>query len=345
MVGTQRTRMATFSGQEVCYADPSATKVLDVDLFIALRRMPRYACARRWSVLQHLGLCVLLARQAGLPPESVQAIAMHDAAEAYLLDIPKGLKELLGEVYSDLEWRWSAHVHDELGVPRPALQPSYVLEDVHRIDKRALVAEVAHLVHPLSDFIGQRDGAATAEELLLAARVSQMLDRDLWVLVREAMGGRPPQHLEARFASDVDPQPTLSDLRPSAPFLDLLDQQRFELLRAGVTPTGVMFGPEAANGLRRELYESNFYQPGLDLVPRRTTVDGGVEVTTILGLEILEAPVWLGGIRVVPDVMRWRGFPVYAEHVVRRRLVDLGCDSEDAERYARSFLGWLLGAY
>ncbi len=89
--------MQTFTGKQFFPANPQPDKVDILDIAAPLSKMCRYGghCLRFYSVAEH---CVLAARHA---PDHLKLTAlMHDASEAYLVDIPKPLKGLIGNYYS-----------------------------------------------------------------------------------------------------------------------------------------------------------------------------------------------------------------------------------------------------
>jgi hypothetical protein len=121
----------TYSGRAFWPLDPRAEDVHLVDIAAALSKMCRYAghCLRFYSVAEH---CVLLATKA--PDEHKLAALMHDASEAYLLDVPTPIKASIGN-YCELE------------------------ERVQRV-----IAERFRLAHPAPDIIGVLDAGIRRDE-------------------------------------------------------------------------------------------------------------------------------------------------------------------------------------
>lgn len=91
----------TASGRPFFPADPRPDEVHIEDIAHALARLCRYGghCLRFYSVAEH---CVLLSRVAE-GPFKLWAL-LHDASEAYLLDVPTPLKPMLGG-YKEAEAR------------------------------------------------------------------------------------------------------------------------------------------------------------------------------------------------------------------------------------------------
>ena len=133
----------TYSGVSIYYGEPTRTRILEADLIHHLQDR-RYNGAIDVSILQHLALCVRLARSRGYGEVQTACCAVHDIHEAYLRDIPAGLKQLLPD-YRRLEEIWEAHIWNVAGL---SMTPDNV-EAVKRIDQLALVIEMEYHSHPL----------------------------------------------------------------------------------------------------------------------------------------------------------------------------------------------------
>jgi hypothetical protein len=81
--------MQTYTGRVFWPLDPDAMEVHLEDIAQALGKQCRYAghCLRFYSVAEH---CVLLSRAVSAPA-AIHAL-LHDAAEAYLVDLPRPVK-------------------------------------------------------------------------------------------------------------------------------------------------------------------------------------------------------------------------------------------------------------
>lgn len=92
--------MQTFTGKQFWPADPRADEIDIRDIAHALSMQCRYAghCLRFYSVAEH---CVLLAK--AIPEQKLWAL-LHDASEAYLVDVPRPVKPSLAG-YKTLEQR------------------------------------------------------------------------------------------------------------------------------------------------------------------------------------------------------------------------------------------------
>ena len=143
----QKTAMRTYSGQPIDYRNPQQTEVLWDDLEVGMRKL-RYAGHLNFPISRHLLLCVYLAKiyrdhgGAPLTHRERALIGAHDLHESYVMDIPKGLKECLGEAYAVIEAAWEEHVHRELGL-WPITQAERDL--AKHYDTRALALEMHFL--------------------------------------------------------------------------------------------------------------------------------------------------------------------------------------------------------
>ena len=126
-----RTYFQTRSGLYIDFDDPDPDTILLEDIAHALSLMNRYAghTPFPYSVAQH---CVLASRMA--PPGLELEALMHDAQEAYVVDLPSPLKRLLPG-YREVEQRIEAVIRKKFGLP-VAFDPR-----VKEIDTRMLVTE------------------------------------------------------------------------------------------------------------------------------------------------------------------------------------------------------------
>lgn len=91
----------TFSGKAFFPLDPQLKDIEIVDIAHSLSNMCRYAghCKKFYSVAEH---CVLLARFFSSDPKLALWALLHDASEAYLVDIPRPIKPYLTN-YKEIE--------------------------------------------------------------------------------------------------------------------------------------------------------------------------------------------------------------------------------------------------
>lgn len=120
----------TVSGKQFHILCPQTADVDIEDIAHALSHLCRFTghCKVFYSVAQH---CVLASRYC--PEEPLWAL-LHDAAEAYLGDVSRPLKQALPE-YSELEQKVQRVIFDRFGLYWP--MPSWIKE----VDNRMLATE------------------------------------------------------------------------------------------------------------------------------------------------------------------------------------------------------------
>lgn len=123
-----------FSGQYVNLLNPDPDTLLIEDIAHALANMPRFGGHTRcfYSVAQHSVLTSYLSND----PFSA---LMHDCSEAYLMDIPKPLKDLLPE-YKIIESRFMEILSKKFGFIYP------LTENVKNADQDMLLMEWDHIM-------------------------------------------------------------------------------------------------------------------------------------------------------------------------------------------------------
>ncbi len=128
--------MQTFTGRRFWPLDPRADEIHVEDIAHALSMQCRYAghCLRFYSVAEH---SVLLARAMDLYGDARWAL-LHDASEAYLVDVPRPVKPYL-DGYKLAESTVMAAVCQRFGLP-PAMPAK-----VHEADNRIIADERANL--------------------------------------------------------------------------------------------------------------------------------------------------------------------------------------------------------
>jgi len=123
--------------------DPDPATFALPDIFTALSRVVRFGGHGRfpYTVGQHVLTCLRIAALWGEPFNVLRAVLMHDAAEAYLGDVPTPIKAILPD-YRALEARMEAAIFDRFDVGLPLYAAR-----VKRVDLAALSVEKAAL-HP-----------------------------------------------------------------------------------------------------------------------------------------------------------------------------------------------------
>lgn len=131
--------MQTATGRKFWPLDPRADEVFIEDIAHSLSLQCRYAghCLRFYSVAEH---CVLMARKLRWEGVDVALYALlHDAAEAYTVDVPRPLKRFLVG-YKEAEAKVMSAIAERFGLAdeMPAV--------VHDADNRIIGDELANLV-------------------------------------------------------------------------------------------------------------------------------------------------------------------------------------------------------
>jgi hypothetical protein len=128
----------TFSGRAFWPIDPRADEVDIHDIAHALAHQCRFGghCSRFYSVAEHSVLVSEI-----VPPEMALSALLHDATEAYCVDVPRPLKPYLAG-YKEIEQRiWQA-IAERFGLPcdMPA--------EIKDADNAVLLAEKIELMKP-----------------------------------------------------------------------------------------------------------------------------------------------------------------------------------------------------
>jgi len=130
----------TFSGLYFDYLNPQVNSIRIEDIAHGLSNICRFAghCHQYYSVAQH---SLLVSQQ--VPSEYALAALLHDASEAYMLDIPRPLKHLpFFQPYRDLEARVMDIIAQKYGFVLPA---NPCIKDA---DERMLCTEKRDLMGP-----------------------------------------------------------------------------------------------------------------------------------------------------------------------------------------------------
>jgi len=139
------TWITTASGARVVLLDPHPSTLLIEDIAHALSNICRYTghTGQFYSVAEHSVLASLHISDA----KFALAALMHDASEAYLGDVSRPLKQLIGKKYSDLEKRFEARLAQKFRYEYP------YPDEVKWVDLDLLETEYCQLMgmeeHPL----------------------------------------------------------------------------------------------------------------------------------------------------------------------------------------------------
>jgi hypothetical protein len=138
--------MHTYSGKRLhpLGASPEEICIEDIAQGMALTCRFGGQCAKFYSVAQH---CYHLSF--AVPPEYALDALMHDAAEAYLTDVPSPAKDGLAE-YQAVEDRLYAVIAQKFGLSFP------VPEVVHIADKKIVVNEAEVVFNTIPDWVKGR---------------------------------------------------------------------------------------------------------------------------------------------------------------------------------------------
>jgi hypothetical protein len=119
--------MQTATGKQFWPLDPRAEEIDIEDIAHALGNLCRYGGHSRtfYSVAEH---CVLMSR--AVAPENAAWALLHDASEAYLVDVPRPIKPALAG-YREAEERLMRAVCSRFGLP-PAVPDEVKVAD-HQI--------------------------------------------------------------------------------------------------------------------------------------------------------------------------------------------------------------------
>lgn len=135
-----RPEVLTFNQECLDLASPGAPYLRFnlADIALGLSRMPRFAghTTEPYSVAQH---CLMVASL--VPPECRLQALLHDASEAYLMDMPSPIKSAFPE-YQALEASVEGEIYARFGVT----SPEYNKAVIKKADVRALTVECRDLM-------------------------------------------------------------------------------------------------------------------------------------------------------------------------------------------------------
>ncbi len=149
MSGRSDSAIQTAGGRRFSPLDPDPEQIEIEDVAHALSQLCRFGghCRVFYSVAQHCCLVADAVEATGAPPEVVLWALLHDAAEAYLGDLPHPLKHRspLGDLYRAVEEPLQAAIVARFGLP--AEPPP----EVKPLDRAALALERSLRMRPAGD--------------------------------------------------------------------------------------------------------------------------------------------------------------------------------------------------
>lgn len=138
--------LETASGRVVDLLMPNPDQIDITDIAWALSRTARFAGNTNgfypYSVASHSVWVANYLLDATADPRTALYGLLHDAAEAYLGDIPSPVKQIVPEIY-ELEARLMEAIYCALDLPQPG---RLIRAAVKRADRQALAKEVQSLV-------------------------------------------------------------------------------------------------------------------------------------------------------------------------------------------------------
>jgi hypothetical protein len=134
--------MQTFSGRSYWPLDPRPDEVFIVDIAHALSQMCRYNghCQRFYSVAEHSIHVSFM-----VPVEHALAALLHDASEAYCVDVPRPLKPFL-TTYKDIELKNWLAIAQRFGLAPELPESVHVADnDILSTEHDTLMPSTPHL--------------------------------------------------------------------------------------------------------------------------------------------------------------------------------------------------------
>lgn len=135
--------ITTYTGKKFDYINITDNEIDIIDIAMALSKLCRFGghIQKFYSVGEHSIHCAHLAKRLGLSKRIQLLSLIHDFSEAYCIDIPSPLKDLLDD-YKDIEHNVFEHILNKFGIKLPT-QEEY--DTVKVIDNALLMNEMYHL--------------------------------------------------------------------------------------------------------------------------------------------------------------------------------------------------------
>lgn len=128
--------LRTYTGKKVDVFDPDPESICIEDIAHALSNLCRFAGHVKYfySVAEHSLITAMLA-----PPELRKQALLHDATEAYMIDLPRPIKREIKQ-YCDIEDNLAAVIAKKFGIEYP------LHKQIDKIDKAVCQSEFRHLL-------------------------------------------------------------------------------------------------------------------------------------------------------------------------------------------------------
>jgi uncharacterized protein len=140
--------LQTVSGRWVNPFEPDPSQLDPGDIARSLANQCRFGghCHTFYSVAQHSVIVSQLVEERGGEPDDAFAALMHDAAEAYLGDMPHPLKHrsALGAAFREAEALLERAIRDHFGIKPEVAEIKRVDRDLLATERRAFSAETWH---------------------------------------------------------------------------------------------------------------------------------------------------------------------------------------------------------
>lgn len=133
------------SGRYVNIKDPQPETLLLEDIAHKLAQVNRWGGSARYpySVAQHAVFVSRRVEQLGGTPRQQLLALHHDSAEAWLGDLPRPWKKLMGRVYAKLTERFDRRIAEALFLPESTEDDELLIKSA---DRWTLILEARHLM-------------------------------------------------------------------------------------------------------------------------------------------------------------------------------------------------------
>jgi len=135
----------TYTGKKFNVLEPACSNICLRDIAHSLSMLCRFNghCKQFYSVAQHSLDTAKLIKKQGFPVRTQLYGLLHDAAEAFVCDMPKPVKELIPQ-YKRIENEIQAVIWDTFHIPRPTAEENAV---VKKADEVLLAYEIRLLMY------------------------------------------------------------------------------------------------------------------------------------------------------------------------------------------------------